>query len=68
AAKKGVELERITRTAVTRNQARAIEQALINGGGKKGKKLLNEIDSIRNGRDILPGALEWATNWLKNNF
>ena len=61
-------LAQITKTALTRNQARAIEQALINGGGKNGNKLKNRIDSIRSGRDILPGALEWATDWLKNNI
>ena len=52
----------ITENQVTRNQARAIEQAIINNF----ENLENKINSISPRRDWYDEAVRWGENWLKS--
>jgi hypothetical protein len=48
---------------MTLEQARGLEQALINKYGLE--NLLNKINSISPGK--LPEVVEWGREWLRNN-
>ena len=63
------ELTTITTQKLTRNQARAIEQALIQkyGMGKNGGKLSNLINSISGKNKHQKQAVAWGQKWLKAN-
>ncbi|MGC5809917.1 RHS repeat-associated core domain-containing protein [Ralstonia pseudosolanacearum] len=54
---------KITNSQVTRDQARAIEQMIIN----KNPHFENQINSISPSRSWYESALEWARNWVRNN-
>jgi hypothetical protein len=54
-------LSQITSTPVTRAQARAIEQALLN----RNPQFDNVIDSIAANREWYPDAVAWGAKWLK---
>ena len=65
-AKHGVRfdyLERITDSPVTRRQARAIEQALIEAN----PHFTNKINSISRKRDWYNDAVNWGRSWLRRN-
>lgn len=60
-------------TALSRNQARALEQALIEKCGRIGldgdaSTLVNSSDSIRRQRSIYEGAVTWAKNFGNANL
>ena len=61
----GYELEKITETSskLLRNQARAIEQAVI----KNNPQFENVINSISEKREIYDDAVEWGESWLKKH-
>jgi hypothetical protein len=54
---------------LTRNQARAVEEAIIKNQGlkKNGGLLDNAIHSISPNRKIYNDAVEWGEKWLKDN-
>ncbi len=54
---------------LTRNQARAVEEAIIKNQGlkKNGGVLENAIHSISPKRKIYDDAVEWGEKWLKDN-
>ena len=54
---------KLTSSQVTRDQARAIEQTIINHN----PQLENQINSIAPSRDWYEPALEWARNWMRDN-
>jgi len=54
-------LSQITLTPLTRTQARAIEQAILN----RNPQFDNVINSIAANRDWYPDAIEWGAKWLK---
>jgi predicted GIY-YIG superfamily endonuclease len=54
-------LKQITNTPLTRNQARAVEQALIN----RNSHFSNKINSISSKRPWYNEAVQWGENWLK---
>ncbi|MGA3959361.1 RHS repeat-associated core domain-containing protein, partial [Ralstonia nicotianae] len=54
---------KLTSSQVTRDQARAIEQTIINHN----PQLENQINSIAPSRDWYEPALEWARNWMRGN-
>lgn len=54
------EVQTLTDTPLTRRQARAIEQALIN----KNPQYSNKINSISPKRDWYNEAVEWGESWL----
>jgi hypothetical protein len=55
-------LERITTYSLTRNQARAVEQALI----RRNPQYLNKINSISPQRQVYNEAVKWGDDFLKN--
>ena len=61
--KKFDSLEKINDVPLTRDQARAIEQALIN----QNPDFINEINSIAPYRTWYNEAVEWGTNWLTSH-
>ncbi|KNC67897.1 hypothetical protein AC626_07945 [Pseudoalteromonas rubra] len=54
-------LEQVTSYSLTRNQARAVEQALI----LRNPQYLNRINSISPKRPIYNDAVKWGNNFLK---
>jgi RHS repeat-associated protein len=56
-------LQKITKNKVTRNQARAIEQVLI----ENNTQFSNVINSISPSNPIYNDAIKWGTDWLKSN-
>ena len=51
-------------SGLTRNQARSVEQSIINA---QGMNFNNKINSIRYGRDVYDDAVKWGQSYLKNN-
>lgn len=56
-------LEPITNEPVSRRQARAIEQVLI----ERNPSYNNAINSISPKRDWYDSAIQWGENWLNEN-
>ena len=67
-ATKGITLRKIVPNALTKNQARTIEQNIINTNkALESDDWLNLINSISKERDIYQSALEWGDNYMKSN-
>lgn len=54
----------ITEAPLTRREARAIEQVLI----EKNPQFSNKINSIAKSRDWYDEAIEWGNGWVKQNL
>ncbi len=51
-------------SGLSRNQARSIEQNIIQA---QGSNFNNKINSISSNREIYQAAIDWGQNYIKNN-
>lgn len=61
------DISAISSSAMTRGQARSVEQAMIVRARSAGLKYENQINSISPTRSYYGQAVEWGESWLKAN-